>query len=338
MNKLGKRIVIGTVLGISVLTLSACGNHKTNANPHNGNQISIKSGSYIVPEYKHQLSKGYGYLALHLSIKNNGKKEMLTDDNFKLVDKSGDVTKPTDVYDGQDKTLSVNNLDHGEKLANAELVFKVNKNKNYTLKLEPDDKDVPTSSISIKANKYHDDSNGAIAAAKAYVNTVFLNENDKNYDKFVANDKNQVKNDFNNAAKKHLNDDILNFLSDSDSNKIDDNTQNNLVNQLQKANATRGKVTYQIKKASGKDVKVQLNVKSINLTDVGDNVIKNNTNSQDFVKNFGNTLNGAKISHPDDVLTVLKLTKDGNKWKIDTSNNGDIQYKDVIQYFFGEDY
>jgi hypothetical protein len=325
------------------LILVGCGKSDDKGNSQAA--VKVESGSYIVPDSANisQTKGNKGYLALKVQVKNKTDDDIYASgSDFKLIDKDGHkISTKDDVYMSNDdddfKTFS-EKIDGGDD-ADGYIVFPVDKTAKYTLKYLPDvtSGDSKAIKINVAANKYKDGTKQAQKAVQAYVDTIFLGKSDSNYSKYVANDKNEEKDNFNDKLKDNLDTE----LSDAD---LSDDQFKAVSSALEKANADRGSVEYKIESASAESAEISVKVKAIDLDDISDQIndqvmdaIDNgkldiDANNQEAVNkvvdNIADILKKADVKS-ESYDTKIKVSKEDGKWKIDSEDNSfDSLYDD----------
>ncbi|MGR3741199.1 DUF5105 domain-containing protein [Companilactobacillus sp. DQM5] len=283
-------------------------------------------------------------LGLKIKISNDNYKDSITAmaSDFVLVDKDGNKVKGFSSY--EDGDLDDSKLEKGDK-SQGYVYFKAKKNTKYTLKYTSYDDEVKANTINIDTKKYKDGSKGPQAAVQAFVNTIYLNKDDKNYDKYVANDKDDEKNNFSDIMKDELKEQVFS----GDTGDISDETNKKVADAVQKFNLDHGTIDTKIKKISDNEAEVEVKTNTINLESVGDKINdleqKKFDDALDSDSDVGNTDKEANDEVANNISSYLKttdmkketdmtvkLTKDGNKWKVDTD---DDMYEDFAKAFTG---
>lgn len=352
MKKLQSLATAGAV-ALTALVLVACGGGKktaTTTTSTGDNSVKIVSGTYIIPQDA-DAANGYKYLALNLSVKNNGIKENFYSSSFSLKSKDGSKIKTEYVDDSDDETfkgMDNEKLDKGEK-GKGYVVFKVKPKTKYTLEFEPygdSGKDVKKSELKVNTGKYLDQTADGQKALKAYIDNVFMGLNDKDYDTLVANDLDAERKTYATEVRSYLEKDVVD-------DPLTDSAFTKMLSQLQAANVKAGAAKYQVEYAYPTKVKIEVTPTVYSLTDMSSEIsdltselMKKDTSDkydydqlermakEYFVASFDKVLADLKPTSSD-YGNDIELVKTDGKWKIDTSSD---DYETFAEPFTGDQY
>ncbi|HIW89688.1 MAG TPA: DUF4352 domain-containing protein [Candidatus Ligilactobacillus excrementipullorum] len=352
-----KKLFAFLLTTLSVFLLVGCGGQKkakeNPAAPKNGTAVKVLKGEYIIPDNKDEPSSGKGYLALKLRLKNNGSPVRLSSiSNFKLKSKSDDELNPVSIYGTGDEfsTISSMELDEDDD-ATGYVLFLVDKKSKYTLEVKPTSKkakEVPKSKVKIDASKYKDNTSQAKDAVSAYVDSVFLNQSDKDdqYEKLLTNELLTEKNSYRRTMRSYLENTVFH-------SPIVDKAANKMMDQFQTANAEQASVSYQIKEATPTAATVEVTPTVMDLSNVSNVISQTSSNllksdklpegttytqvqraaKEMVVAKFADVLK--QIPARERTSAEIRLVKNGKKWRISTSDYG---FKSVRDKFMGQAY
>ncbi|MGM0123726.1 hypothetical protein IGI37_001100 [Enterococcus sp. AZ194] len=369
-----KKIVLSGIILSAAILLASCGSAKKDSTEGSVSAksdkatISVKSGNYVLEEGK-TVGEDEGYLALELSIKNNGKESMsVSSEDFTLYDENDNKIPGENIYSDDDtfKSFSGDNLSGGKNL-NGYAVFKVDKEKKYELHYSPilfdsesESKDIE---LQIDTADYTDHTKNIETAVDSYISQVFLNKK-----KESANEKQkkeeETSSDLTNDLVKEHNDFNQKFAEEVTSMfeyyKPSSEECNKLVTEIEAANQKKAKLTYKVCSMFPNQVVLfikpeTINLDDVDLTSVEDKFISENEGkySEDdydkvyqdaekfFLQQLPTKLNVTPISTSDMMDSgdgfKIKLTKNKDKWQIDSSDSsGNSEYQYLVRSFMGE--
>lgn len=194
MRKLGKVLVGFSVL----LMISACsngklGNNKKAASSNRIVSLKVNGASYIKPEDE-KADKDEAFLAVDVEIKNKSKKTLNYDQSsFALYDKNDEkvALTSTSINDDSFSMIKKDHLNAGKK-THGYLIYEVKKNEKYELHFEPANREKDKEKdlvLKINTTQYKDELDNSKEAVKAFIDTIFMGKENKNYEKLVANNK-----------------------------------------------------------------------------------------------------------------------------------------------------
>ncbi|GKT02470.1 DUF5105 domain-containing protein [Furfurilactobacillus entadae] len=340
-------LVLPALILATLLTACSSGSKAGQASQSNGDAVTVQSGTYVKPDQEAAPTKGHGYLALKVKIKNNGQKQTLMDTDMVLRDSKNNKVKTTMVLgDGNEfSTISDEKIAHGDSTTGY-IVFNIDKSQKYTLEVTPQtesDKDEPSTKVAIDPKKYSDKTDQPRQALDAYISEVFLNKKNLNYDKLVANNATTDKQQYQSATRK--------FLEESFDDSTTDEAANKMISEIQDVKSKKSRVKYAVKSVTPTSAEITVTPIVLKLTSLSDVVNDVEDSAQDAAdedddpddvdlgaknavyEKFPELLAKLPIRQTDDV--DIKMTKVDGKWKFDTS---DDEFKLLIGDYTGEAY
>ncbi|WP_099222708.1 DUF5105 domain-containing protein [Listeria costaricensis] len=222
---------IGSLAIISLIMLAGCGGTADQKKEKNANKVAttastdlakveVQEGNYVIlPDVSEdELST----IALKMKVTNTSKGKLsLTARNFVLYEAGDDEKiKAEDVYADELNVLDYDTLSK-DKSTTGSIFFNIDPKKEYKLVFEAmnDNGDNEDVELTLDMAKYEDSKEGfkeSENAANAFLDVQFLNNENENYAKLVANDKEETKAEFLKTYKKENEDRLFSELTLSD--------------------------------------------------------------------------------------------------------------------------
>lgn len=344
------------IMVMGLLTLVACGNttKKDSGNATTKSKVAeltIKNGYYVEPIGGDNES-GQEYLALDLKVKNTSKNKMfIFDESFYLVEKGeDDKIKPVQLdYENKIKSFSLAGDLSSEKSVSGTVVFAIDEDKKYDLMFSSsgyDDEgnshdDVELALDLTKYEKSKKELNEPIKALQAYIDVIFLQKENDDYEKLVANNSKteiqMVSKEYDNMMK----DTFYSYrLTDDDLAKSFESYIGNQKEAVEVELTSAGNI--------GDVAKVKVDFKGISSQAVNDLITnlkneydeKNNDydsekREQYAVSKLEEVYSTAEVGEPRNDIFVTMTKKDG-KWTIDYKKDDSYENKYLLRAFLGE--
>lgn len=339
---------------VLIFALTACNSNEkaskestTTAN-NKAFEASIEKANYILLGNDDGISedKNLGQIAVELKVKNTSKNTIrLYSDGIMLYDGEEQINPIMDAYNSKIDFDYERNSDIGPgKMQTITVVFEVEKDKEYEIGLKPtsDDYNEEIKELTLKlatadyAEGYEQLQDPAKAAI-AYIETIYFDKENSDYEKFVTADKAAIQEDAKSLFKEKLNYVFDEELAEEDVDKLY-NSYKEVLAQKAKVEATT------IANANGKAVVSIENYTSVPLTDVFDKALKyerefrDKTGSYDseetdqyILSKFDAILNSLDTYNGKNELKIVMVQKDG-KWELDTSDS----YSGYVDSIFAE--
>ncbi|WP_062197229.1 DUF5105 domain-containing protein [Massilibacterium senegalense] len=333
-----KKLGIFTIFFVMAMALIGCSNEKTGSSKTSSNkliEVTIEDASYILSGENDGVSEDKdtkkGLLAVDLKIKNKTKEKIIiSDQNIKL-------------YDGEEQLSPVDDFNHkidleypnlgeigGEKVKTVTLIFNVEKDKKYDIGITPlttDSTDEDEVLIQLDTKKYgksFDKLDNPAKALTAYIETIYMDKDNVNYEKYVSADKKALQEE----AKKLFKEQLQRSFYDIDVPDADVDKQ--YIN-YKAALAEKTKIkAVTLANAKGKAVvTLEYSTIPLDLYDAVSNYsdeYKNNTGDYEGVNRENYALSKLDViissiepKESREKLEVEMIEKDG-KWTVDTSD------------------
>ncbi|WP_315906957.1 DUF5105 domain-containing protein, partial [Priestia koreensis] len=225
-----KKVSLVALLGASMLTLAACGDSETSSGSEDGKKaketatakseiadVKIKDVQYVLPGNEDSIDEDSALLQVKLKVKNTSKKNIsLSSYNGIKLYSGEDQIEPYSDSISSDLEESSSSSSRGEirpgRATEVPVLFEVDKGKKYELSVEPTSSDYDEKSkemiFKIDTKKYEDSYDklqDPSQALQAYIDTIYFDKDNADYEKFVSADKEAAKADaqkeFNNVLK-----------------------------------------------------------------------------------------------------------------------------------------
>ncbi|RYM05177.1 DUF5105 domain-containing protein [Sporolactobacillus sp. THM7-7] len=347
-----KVILLFSLTLILILILAGCGQSKKGAEQGKSDvaEVKIKNGLYITFDGQENTDDS-ALLALDVGITNrSGETLDIYSRDFTLFDADNEkVPYESSVYDDSDnfRLLESSTLPNN-KTVSGYLVFRIDKTKSYELHYQPSlyDSDQKPEEIVLKVNaqKYKDRQQEITDAANAFIQNVFFGKEEPKYASLVANDAAQEQKKVKEAFKENTN--IGDDISDTQLDQV--------YQAFQKANAESGGAELKVDSAFVDTAEVKVTPKVVNFDDMYDQVndlqdrfVDDNRGKYPNYNSAMKAWNTYLVKHIGEVFShtepqvskdsyTLKLKKEGNKWKIDSSNTSDnYDYESLVSVMNG---
>ena len=329
-----------SIVFICMLALSACGSSSSSSEKkgNSGNKdldVAIENASFML------LGKDDG------EVEGDTEKGTLAVD-FKLSNKSKDAIRLSHrdgikLYDGEEELNVVSdayNSDLGiEYDGSAELgagktkkitgFFEVEKDKEYEIGINPEsedyDKKIDEVILKINTADYADSFDTLQDPAKAlaaYIDTIYLDRDNGDYEKLVSADKTALQEEAKKAFKEEVKSDFVGKLTDADVDK--------LYAIYKSAESEKAELkTVTAAKGNGKAV-VKLEFSTVSLSDMYEDIsdyrmeYRDKTNKYDeqsvkkyLISKFGKIVDSQDVEEGEDV--EIHMIEEDGKWKVDDS-------------------
>ncbi|MDQ0215353.1 uncharacterized protein YcfL [Oikeobacillus pervagus] len=327
-----------------MMVLSACSGKTEKASSVKSKQIeaTIENASYIIPSALED--KNQDVMAVNLSVKNVSKKPIMLLDKVKLYDEEGvEISSKLEYYDdavGLENNHS-GNIGAG-KIKKILCIFEAEKDKEYEMGLLPMSADYEGEQEEVllkfdtkKYAKTHSTLKDPEKAFQAYIDQIYLDKENKNYEKLVNADKPALKESF----KKTFNESIKKLFTE----EIPDEELEELFVTYHKVLVEKAKVTAETHAHANDKAIVTFDVTTVpinyELYDVirkYENEFRENTGSFDrkerqkyALSKFETIINSQELKSNDRKIQVSLTKKDG-KWIIENVNKYGDSLDDVI--------
>lgn len=311
-------------------------------------EASIEKVNYVLLGNNDGISedKNLGQIAVELKVKNISKNTIrLHADGIMLYDGEEQINPITDAYNSKIGFDYERNSDIGpDKMQSIMVVFEVEKDKEYEIGLKPtsDDYNEEIEELTLKLAtadyaKGYDQLQDPAKAAIAYIETIYFDKENSDYEKFVTADKAAIQEEAKDLFKEKLKYVFDEDLAEKDVDKLYKSYKEVLA-QKAKVEATT------IANANGKAVVSIDNYTSVPLTDVFNKALKyerefrDKTGSYDseetdqyILSKFDSILNSLDTYNGKSEIKILMVQKDG-KWELDTSDS----YSNYVEQIFAE--
>ena len=287
-----------------------------------------------------------GQIAVDLKVKNTSKNTIrLYSDGIFLYDGEEQINPITDAYNSKIDFDYERNSDIGPgKMQTITVVFEVEKDKEYEIGLKPTSDDykeeIEELTLKLATADYaegYDQLQDPAKAAIAYIETIYFDKENSDYEKFVTADKAAIQEEAKSLFKEKLKYVFDEDLAEEDVDKLY-NSYKEVLAQKAKVEATT------IANANGKAVVGIEKYTSVPLTDIFDKALKyerefrEKTGSYDseetdeyILSKFDTILNSLDTYNGKNELKIVMVQKDG-KWELDTSDS----YSSYVEKIFAE--
>ncbi|WP_394237028.1 DUF5105 domain-containing protein [Niallia oryzisoli] len=334
-----RRLGVFTLFSALILLLSACNgtSEKTGAGSSKIIDASIENASYILAGKDDGVSEDKetkkGLLAVKLKVKNKTDSEisMSPYDDIKIYDGEKQLSPEDDVY------LSDLDIDYSqtgdigaEKVKEMTVIINVEKDKKYELGLRPFIKgpeDADEVKLELDTKKYaasYEKLNDPAKALTAYIETIYMDKENADYEKYVSADKAVLQEEAKKAFKEAVQDGFIDLaIPDAEIDKQYKNYKSALSQKSKFDAVTVGN-------AEGKAV-VLVEYSNIPLDDLYDYVSDydeeyyqttgNYEGGEEYaLSKFDTIINSIEAKENKEKLEILMVKKDG-KWTVDLSDD-----------------
>lgn len=352
MKKL-KLLIIIAMLGV----VTACGNTSKEGSETTASEttkskvaeVTIKEGQYIDP-IGGDTEDDQNVIALEMKVKNTSNDKMyIFDESFYLVEKGDDEKiKPLRVdYQNKIKDFS-GEISSGKSLSGT-VVFAVEDDKKYELIFSPNSYDEEGNSsedveMALDLKKYEDSKkklDEPVKALQAYIDVVFLQKENKDYDTLIANDS---KTDIEMITKEYTNmikDTFYSYrLSDDEMSKAFESYVGNQREAIELTLTSAGNV--------GDLAKVKVDFKGISQQAANDLINNFETEYDDTTNDYDSekreqyavtkledVYSTAEVGEPRDEIFVT-MTKKDDKWTIDFKSDDSYENTYLLKAYLGQ--
>lgn len=355
-----KNFFLGSLFILSCFIFTACGGSQS-ASTNDKKEVSSKeatvkvdSGTYVLQEGD-SVNDGEGYLALDVSIKNNTKDPInIIQDDLNLYDKEGNKVANKNIYSTESdfQTLQMENLSGG-KSTKGYVIFKVDKDKKYELHYAPmitdsekKEKDIV---VDVNTKDFKDSSDQVKKATEEYLNKVFLGKETDKKSELLSNDLVKEHNEFNQKFSEELKNNFDSYVPSDDEVKT-------LITKFEEVNQKKAEINYEVKALFPNKAVITVKPTVLSFDDVDASSIvetfveQNEGKYEDYDKavqdsekyliqqlptKFDQTTPRQPQYMPKDGYKLI-LTKEKDKWKIDTASSSDnYQFDDLKSIFMG---
>ncbi|MBO0474134.1 hypothetical protein IGL98_000050 [Enterococcus sp. DIV0840] len=345
---------------VAIISLAACGGTGSSSKSGDDNKtakkvskskiasISIDEGEYVVPK-KEDADEGEGFLALKVTIKNETDKSLdMSATDIMLYDEEDSKIEALSLYLDDSKTpLLAYEKISGKKSKTGYIVFPVEKKAEYKLHFEPriydGEKEPKPIILDVDTSEYKDHSDDAIKAATAFVDEVFLTTENKEYNKLVANDRDEAVKNFDENFSKALKKQFYDY-------KVTDEEGLALAKVFREDNAKVATVDYEIASYFPDVAEVTVKVEGLSFKEMKDDMEVANKEYSEAHRDqeFDERSKAAQKAELDKLPEILKnskpvsiddyddykiiMKKKDDKWEIQTK--GSINYFDSLEQAF----
>lgn len=350
-----KKILVFSAL-LLVLVIAGCGgNTKSTKNDEKPvaksklAEVEIEKGEYVIPFSEDGEGGSNTYIALQVKVKNKSKEQMyVTAENFALYEKGEDEKiNPITDYKSGFKTSEEGGKLSADKSLKMTILFNVKKDKKYSLNFATnsfDDDDKKDIELAVDQTQYKDSLKKIDEPKKAldaYMDVVFLNKENGNYDNLVSTDSEEAIKEFKKAFNKVTKDYIVyNY-------KPTDDELSTLFNNYQESESKRATIETKLIGNTGEKALIEVNFKGLSNDSIID-VIKeykeeyndeNDTydsekSEQYALTKYSEILEKSELGEPRNEIKVLLTKKDG-KWDISMKSNVDASNESLLRAFTG---
>lgn len=355
MKKL-KLLMVPMILG---LVLVGCSNEKSKEESKGASEkdvatVEIKEASYV----KIGKASKNQTIELDVKVKNNSDSEfVIMEDSFYLVEKDDDEKISAKNLLGVDfgsvglYDIAINGQLAPDKSLSGKVFFDVDKDKEYTLNFVSNGYDEETGKslkeIEMPLNlKDMADSEKKIEeplqAFQAYVDVIFLNKENENYDKLVVNDKASEKDKLKKEFSKRMKSGLF-------SGNTSDEQMAKAFEQYATEQVTKFEAKSTLEQRISDKAQISVSVSGMNSDALFDSILKAHTEyyekSGDFdaekennyvLSNFDKILKPIATNHVSDVKVVL--IKEGDKWNFEWDSDKYYENKELLSAYFGSRY
>ncbi|WP_368044739.1 DUF5105 domain-containing protein [Heyndrickxia coagulans] len=274
-------------------------------------------------------------LAVDLKIKNVSSDTVHISpySNIKLYDGNEEVNIEDDIYSTRlDMGTSRGGSIGAGNTKKMTVLVKVKKGKTYTLGIQPfteksgDDSDELKLALDTKKySKSYDSMQDPAKALKAYIDTIYLNKDNADYEKYVSENKEAVQTEAYKTFKKAFNDNITDDISDADMKKY--------YEAYKSAAAEKAKLDAEAVASYKNKAVVKLTYSTISMDDISEKVEKyadeylDNSENYDSEKakkyalsKFDSIVSSMEPKEAEDPAEVSMVKKDG-KWTVWQEND-----------------
>ncbi|WP_096397513.1 DUF4352 domain-containing protein [Enterococcus faecalis] len=354
---------LGILLLCGIVFLGACGNTGGNKSEKKKGEVSSKvvsmqivDGTYVIPE-KETVTEDTGYLALNIKIKNKGKETLsLSPDEINLYDEDDNKIAQKNIYNEDEnfKQIKFESISGG-KSTNGYVIFKVDKDKKYELHYAPvsflgdKKKDIK---VAVESKDYPDNSEEVQKLVEGFVDTVFLNKQVEKAAENLTNNLGEEQQTFSKEFRQVLNEQFYDY-------KPSEAELETAVKAFESANAKKAKISYSFKEFYPKSAIVYvkpetIHFDSIDLTGIVSEFVDKNegkysdydkaqTDAEKYVLEQLPAKFESASTNTNDYSSgegyEVRLTKNSDKWTIDTADNSNNHsFKYLKQAFMGDLY
>lgn len=332
LKKLGLIVLVMTV----VIALAACSSSKDKAASSSSGksktvEATIENASYILPGQDDGVSedKKSGLLSIKLKVKNLSKSDIRVYGGINLYDGDNQI-EPKIASNGEIDLRPDDDLGRlgAGKAKEMTVLFEVERGKEYELGIKPSSTEEETKEAKLKLDteKYadtYDQLQDPAKALKAYIETLYLDKDNADYEKYVTADKSAVQNE----AKEQFKDSISTYFDNISDSKIDEYYQS-----YKSTAAEKDKIDTETKANANGKAMVKLQYTALDLEGLMDLVTdyereyEENTGNLDMEKEkqyvlskFDAMMNKLKVKSGRDA--EIKMVKKDGKWAVDTSDD-----------------
>lgn len=338
---------------VAIVSLAACGGNgsakkggddsktEKKASKSKIASISIDEGEYVVPK-KEDAEDGEGFLALKVTIKNETDKSLdMSANDIMLYDEDDSKIEALTLYLDDSKTpLLAYEKISGKKSKTGYIVFPVEKKDQYKLHFEPriydGEKEPKPIILDVDASEYKDHSEDATKAATAFIDEVFLATENKEYNKLVANDRDEAVKNFDENFNKALKKQFYTY-------KVTDEEGLALAKVFREDNAKVATVEYEIASYFPDVAEVTVNLEGLSFEEMEDD---RETVNKEYIEShadqdYSDRSKAAQKAELDKLPEIFKNSKpvsieDYDNFKVVMKKKDDkweIQTKDSLSYF-----
>lgn|SRR5690625_1688349 len=334
-----KRIILLFSSLVLLVALAACGKSGEKAEADNNNdaaksgkgdviEAEVEDASYILAGDSGE-GEDSGLLLINLNIKNvsDSSIDLFPENNMQLYDgdQQIDPSSEASMLLDRDTTSSIG----ADKQKSMPVVFDVDKDTEYELNIEPrltdpdaGDADV---NIPIDTSEYNDsleELQNPGKALEAYVETIFFDKDNSDYEELVSADKSDIQDDALKAFKERLE---LNMSS-----KISDGDMEKYYKSFKQASAEQDEIEAEVVENAGGKAKVELSYKALSFEDLMDelNEYKNKYREKNgfdsekedeyALKKFDSAIDKIEAKEGDDL--DIQMEENEGKWSVDDSD------------------
>ncbi|MDT1959451.1 DUF5105 domain-containing protein [Carnobacterium divergens] len=350
-----KKMLLLSVLLIT-LVVAGCGGNTKNSKSDDKPiakskvaEVQIEKGEYVVPFSEDGEGGSDTYIALQVKVKNKSKEQMyITADNFALYEKGEDEKiNPITDYKSGFKTSEEGGKLSADKSLKLTILFNVKKDKEYSLNFatnsfdEDNKKDVE---LAVDQTQYKDSLKKLDEPKKAldaYMDVVFLNKENENYDNLVSTNSEEAIAEFKKAFNKVTKDYVVyNY-------KPTDDELTTLFKNYQETEAKRATIETKLLGNTGEKALVEVKFKGLSNDSIIDIIREykeeyndeNDTYDSEKSEQYALTkypeiLEKSELGEPRNDIKVLLTKKDG-KWDISMKSNVDASNENLLRAFTG---
>ncbi|GIO22180.1 DUF5105 domain-containing protein [Oceanobacillus sp. J11TS1] len=336
---MSKKYGIIPLLLLLFLGLVACGSDDSASDSTSGGkkgniEVEIENASYILAgEGGTSNNENAGMLAVEFAVTNNNEYPITISsyDGIKLDDEGEQKNPQTDLYNSKVDLESTFSGDIGaEKMAKITSIFYVEKDKEYEVRMIPfstnpeaDVEDVTVALDTAEFSDSFDALNEPEEALLAYIDTIYLDQENDDYERLVSADKEALQDE----AKKLFAEKMQSpFMMDVPEEEIDKNYETYKSLLTDKVEITAETIANANNKAV---VNVDYSTLPLDLYDpVSDYADEYREKKDDYdrdameeyaLSNFDKILNDIEPKSARETLEILMVKEDGH-WSVDTSD------------------